>query len=160
MKLKELMETRPGTVLVLPKEEELDIFKVVNYEGATSGWINLVSMAGGREIVLEIEDRNVRDWREASELPLDAETMIPIKDIGVEVIIHGKRRFELYEGPSRAQTTSVTKDGTENGKLRFSVFKPEDDKKSKERVCLEDRGGRFVVYHSVGFIPVKEIQVK
>ena len=161
MKLKELIETKPGTVLVLPRGEELDIFKVVKYRGATDGWINLVSMSEtGRETVLEIEDRKVRDWREMLGLPLDAETMAPITEISVDVIVYGTSRFELDEGPSRAKITSTTKEGVEDGRWRFSVFCPEGDEESDERICVEDKGGRLVVYHSVGFVPAKAIQIK
>ncbi len=160
MKLKELMETKPGAILVLPSIE-LEIVKSVKYKGATSGWIDLVSLAKtGREIVLEIEDRKIRPWLEEWELLLDAETMAPITDIDVEVIIYATHRFKKIEGPSDAKIVSLTKEGTEKGKLRFAVFCPEDDEESEERICVEDKGSRFIVYHSVGFVPVKEIQVK
>ena len=160
MDLKKLLETKPGTILVLP-DKELEIIKMVKYKGSTFNLINLVSLAKtGREIVLETEDRKIRLWLEISEPLLDAKTMAPITDIDVEVIIHGNRRFESWEGPSRAKTVSLTKEGTEEGKLRFTVFCPEGDEKSDERVSVEDKGGRLVVYHSIGFVPIKEIRVK
>lgn len=160
MDRKKLLETKPGTILVLPGRE-LEIIKAVKYKGSTFNLTNFVSLAEtGREIVLETEDRKIRIWLEISELPLDAETMAPITGIDADVIILGSSRFELWEGPSRANTTSVTATGTEEGKLRFSVFCLEGNEDSDERICIEEKGGRLVVYHSVGFVPIKEIRVK
>ena len=160
MKLKELWAVKPGTILAISGVER-EIVKVVDYKGTTSGWINLVSLTEkGREVVLEIADRKVRVWLETSEMPLDAETMAPITEISVDVIVYGTSRFELDEGPSRAKITSTTKEGVEDGRWRFSVFCPEGDEESDERICVEDKGGRLVVYHSVGFVPAKAIQIK
>ena len=160
MDRKKLLETKPGTILVLPGKE-LEIVRVSKYKGSTFSVVNFVSLAAtGREIVLETEDRKVRVWLEISELLLDAETMAPITDIDVDLIMHGNRVFELWEGPSRAKTVSLTKEGTEEGKLRFTVFCPRNEEESDERICIEDKGGRLVVYHSVGFVPIKEIQIK
>lgn len=161
MELKKLSAVKPGTILVISGGIEREIIRVVDYKGATSGWVDLVSLAEtGREVVLEIADRKVRVWLETSEMPLNAETMAPITEISVDVIVYGTSRFELDEGPSRAKITSTTKEGVEDGKWRFSVFCPEGDEKSDERICVEDKGGRLVVYHSVGFVSAKEIQVK
>ena len=160
MDRKKLLETKPGTILVLPGKE-LEIVRVSKYKGSTFSVVNLVALAAtGREIVLETADRRIRVWLEISEFPLDAETMVPITGIDAEVIILGSSRFELWEGPSRAKTTSITAKGTEEGKLRFSVFCPEGNEESDERICLEEKGGRLVVYHSVGFVPIKEIRIK
>lgn len=160
MDRKKLLETKPGTVLVLPIKE-LEIVKVVKYKGFTFNLVNLVALAAtGREIVLETEGSKIRFWLEISEMPLDAETMAPITDIDVDLIMHGNRVFELWEGPSRAKTVSLTKEGTEEGKLRFTLFCPRNEEESDELICVEDKGGRLVVYHSVGFVPIEEVRVK
>ena len=160
MDRKKLLETKPGTILVLPGKE-LEIVRVSKYKGSTFSVVNLVALAAtGREIVLETEDRMIRVWLEISELLLDAETRAPITGIDADIVIMGSSRFELWEGPSRAKTISITAKGTEEGKLRFSVFCPEGNEDSEERICVEDKGGRLVVYHSVGFVPIKEIRVK
>lgn len=161
MELKKLSKVKPGTTLVVFGTER-EIVEVVNYRGTTSDWINLVSLAEtGREVVLEIADSQVRVYLEIQELPLDAETMKPIDDINADVIvIHGSRRFELDEGPSRAKTTSLTKKGTEEGKLKFAVFCPEGEEESDEVVSIENKKGRLIAYHSTGFVPLKEIRVK
>ncbi len=160
MKLKELMKIKPGAILLL-SGTELDISKVIECVGASSGWTNLVSLARtGQEVVLEIEDRKIRVWLEKQKLPLDVVTMASMTDINTSVIIYDDARFKLCEGPSQAKTTSITKEGAESGKLRFSVFCLEDYEEIDERMCVEDRGGRLVAYHSPGFFSIKNIRVK
>lgn len=161
MKLKELLEIKPGATLLL-LGEALDIVKVVKSRGATSSWIEFVALAEtGREIALEVEDRKVRVWLETSELPLDAKTMAPVTSLDADRIIYGVTPFELTEGPSRARAESITKEGVELAKIMFAVFSPEEgDEDSDERVCLEEKSGRLTAYHSVGFVPAKEIQAK
>ena len=161
MEIKELLEVSPGNVLVVCGIER-KVAEVLRYTAKTSTWTNLVSLADtGREVVLEITAEEVRIYLEMSDLPLNAETMKPVADIGVDVIIvHESRRFEKDEGPSRAKTQSFTKEGIKPGEVRFAVFTPEDDEESEELVAVEERNGRLVAYHSSGLVPLEDIQLK
>ena len=138
MEAQELLKVKVGTVLVISGIER-EIVEVLEYKGTTSGWTNLISRAEtGREVVLEISGKEARVYLEMQDLPLDAETMKPINDIDVDVIVvPDSRRFELDEGSSRARTNSITSTGTKLGKLRFTVFIPEDDEESKELFSVD-----------------------
>ena len=160
MEAKKLLETEHGTILVISGAEQ-EIVNAVKYRGSTSSWANLVAIAvTGREVVLEVNLEEARLYLEMKDLPIDAETKEPITSIDAEIMIFEGRRFELEEGPSRAKTTSSTKDGVKQGKLRFTVYVPEDDEESDECVALEEKDGRIVVYHSMGTVPFDEIQIK
>lgn len=131
------------TIVVL--DQPYLISEVVESKVGDSEWRNLVSIHHDREIVFEVTDGIVRRWDQIE---------IPRATVDNKILEYGGKEYERDDSGT-ARFTSYTQDGTEQGKVRYSVLEAD----SGNRISVEEADGETTIYFSKEVIPSSAIQV-
>ena len=147
MKYSELMKVARGVILTVGKEL-FKVDRIQRYKCRTDSWLNHVFQTPAGELVLELSDGEVREWKQV----FDMQWATP----DLDVVKYNGRHWEVDESRVRAKTTIETADGvTQESSVTSVYIDPKDD---KVLLAIETRGDKLFVWYSDRMISPKNIK--